>query len=144
MCSTSGTRFNVIDRRGGSLLITDAAPNSRACVANFAEQFHPVEVNADGTVVVPESSDPVFSGLGGRRDTVYQAQDGEWVLLVEVPPPGTPEAALDPLQSWLGSPAGDRIRLWALVTLVAVSATAVAVDNALVARRRRRALARTS
>lgn len=142
-CATQGSTFQIVDRVQGDVMFTDVLPGTRVCSAEFAQPFKTTIAPAAGAVVIQESSTEVVSGLGGRRDTIYHRTDGNWVLSVEMPPPGTPEPGMTEIEAWLGVNArGWGIAIAVSVVLILVG-VGVVVDNGLVHWRRRREAARS-
>jgi hypothetical protein len=120
-CVRKAQRNENVVRPDGPLRVTGAKPGSPVCVAGFAQPFTRGTADTEGTFVV--TTPRAVSGIGGRREAIYQRPDGTWVWRIEWAKPGTPDSGLSAFQAWLWRP--WQLSLVALIAIVLVIAALV-------------------
>jgi lysophospholipase L1-like esterase len=99
-CSPEAQRNDNVQRPPGPLRVTGARPGSTLCFAGYADDFHIGVADAAGTFTVPTAD--AVSGLGGRREAIFQTSRGVWVWRIEWSPPSAPPSKLNLFDAWLG------------------------------------------
>lgn len=100
-CTKVAQRQENLERPQGPVTVFGAKPGTTVCYAGYDDDFKTGQVASAGTFKAPRDTSNV-SGLGGRREVIYQLPDGNWVWRIENASPDAPPSTLNVFDAWLG------------------------------------------